>query len=424
MTDLRIGSLFTGTGALDMVVTDVLGGSVAWHCQYDPEDRHQYAARILEHHWPAVPNLGDITQVDWTQVEPVDVLTAGFPCQDLSYAGRGAGIKKGTRSGLWYSVADAIRALRPGLVFLENVRAIVARRPGLDVVLASLAELGFDAEWTCVRASDVGAPHKRERWFLLAWPAGDSHGLAGAPGSALDRRPATVDEPRSLQRTVRPDRLSATPDATGQHAGAIAEGDRGGQPPAPARDCGGAAPNAPGDGRDEWRAEPAGEFGGPDAAVYGDATLADPAGERHGHSRPVRERGLPPAALASAAADADCYAVRQQPVSEPGSGSQTVAGLAGIEWGAYGPAVHRWAHILGRPAPSPVDDRGHLDPRFVEWMMGLPEGHVCGIPAPEGMTAAGVRNAQLKALGNGVVPQQVAFALRLLLARVGQEVAA
>src|SRR5690606_35815386 len=113
--------------------------------------------------------------------------------QDLSYAGRGAGIKEGTRSGLWYSVADAIRALRPGLVFLENVRAIVARRPGLDVVLASLAELGFDAEWTCVRASDVGAPHQRERWFCLAWPAD-----AGGPRLEGRRLHGAVAERRGV----------------------------------------------------------------------------------------------------------------------------------------------------------------------------------------------------------------------------------
>lgn len=75
----RIGSLCSGYGGLDAAVMDVLGGSVAWHCQYDPEDRHQYAARILEHHWPDVPNHGDITAIDWTHVEPVDVPHGWLP---------------------------------------------------------------------------------------------------------------------------------------------------------------------------------------------------------------------------------------------------------------------------------------------------------------------------------------------------------
>src|SRR5690606_1486968 len=93
------------------------------------------------------------------------------PCQDISHAGLGAGIVEGTRSGLWFDIADALGALRPGHVLLENVSALVVRRPGLDVVLADLARLGFDAEWVRVRADEVGAPHRRERWFLWATAA-------------------------------------------------------------------------------------------------------------------------------------------------------------------------------------------------------------------------------------------------------------
>ncbi|MEV8634302.1 DNA cytosine methyltransferase [Streptosporangium sp. NPDC051023] len=177
MPDLRIGSLCTGYGGLDMAVEEVFGASTVWVCQYEPpdkhgrENRHQYAAHVLAHHWPDIPNLGDLTKVDWAAVEPVDIITAGFPCTDISWAGLGAGIKEGTRSGLWLTIAQVLHTLRPRFVVLENVRAIVNRRPGLDVVLGSLAALGLDAEWTCVRASDVGAPHQRARWFLLAWPA-------------------------------------------------------------------------------------------------------------------------------------------------------------------------------------------------------------------------------------------------------------
>jgi DNA (cytosine-5)-methyltransferase 1 len=162
-TGPRIGSLCTGYGGLDLAVELVLGGRLAWYAE---TDRH--AQSVLNHRWPGVANLGDIRTVDWTQVEAVDVLTAGFPCQDISNAGKRAGIT-GEHSSLWGSVADAIRHLRPGLVFVENVAAILRR--GLDVVHADLATLGYDTSWLCLRASDIGAPHRRDRLFLLAAPS-------------------------------------------------------------------------------------------------------------------------------------------------------------------------------------------------------------------------------------------------------------
>ncbi|MEV7512013.1 DNA cytosine methyltransferase [Streptomyces sp. NPDC091201] len=187
----RIGSLCSGYGGLDLAVQDVLGGTVVWHCQYDPDDPAQHAARILAHHWPAVPNHGDITAVNWSDVAPVDVLTAGFPCTDVSLAGQLAGISPGTRSGIWAHVALAISVLNPRLVVIENVRGLLSasaarslgpdRRPvepqqragtlrGLGAVLGDLATLGFDAEWVVHRAADAGAPHRRERVFVIAWP--------------------------------------------------------------------------------------------------------------------------------------------------------------------------------------------------------------------------------------------------------------
>jgi len=344
----------------------VLDVRPAWVADPDPG-----AAAILAHHWPTVPNLGDITAVDWTAVPAIDVLAAGFPCQDLSYAGRGAGIRKGTRSGLWHTIADAVRVLRPRLLVLENVRAIVSRRPGLDVVLGELAAVGFDAEWTCVRASDVGAPHQRWRWFLLAWPAD-----AGRPRL----------EGRGLRR--------ATPERRGTAA------------------------DPAGDGRDEGRPEPAGLVRRPDAALGRDAAADTESDEQRepaiaGPLRPQPRHGAP-----RTPANPDRNPVRQQPVAERGRGGPAVAELNGIKWGTYGPAIDRWASVLGRPAPHPTEpgrtgDR--LSPRFVEWLMGLPAGHVTAVP---GLT----RNAQLKALGNGVVPQQGAAALGLLLDRI--EVAA
>jgi DNA (cytosine-5)-methyltransferase 1 len=158
----RIGSLCTGYGGLDLAVELVLGGQLTWYAE---TDRH--ARTVLAHHWPSVPNLGDIRAVDWNTVEPVDILTAGFPCQDISNAGKRAGIG-GQHSSVWTCVAEAVRVLRPPLVFVENVAALLRR--GLDVVEADLASIGYDTSWLCLRASDVGAAHRRDRLFLLAAP--------------------------------------------------------------------------------------------------------------------------------------------------------------------------------------------------------------------------------------------------------------
>ncbi|MFD0535036.1 DNA cytosine methyltransferase [Actinomadura luteofluorescens] len=196
---LSLGSMCTGYGGLDLAVAEVLDVAPVWVADPAPG-----AAAVLAHRFPGVPNLGDLTAVDFGRVPPVDVLCAGFPCQDLSYAGRGAGIREGTRSGLWHVIADAVGVLRPRYLVLKNVSAIVARRPGLDVVLADLAALGFTAEWTCLRASDIGAPHARNRWFLAAE---DPHRATGGQR----RQPA----PRQAQSwRARPD--------TGRRGGAPA----------------------------------------------------------------------------------------------------------------------------------------------------------------------------------------------------------
>src|SRR3954451_6933038 len=108
---VRIGSLCTGYGGLDMAVMEVFGGQLIW-CADD--DRH--VATLLDARYPDVPNLGDLTRLDWRAVERADIITAGFPCQDISYNGRGAGIEKGARSGIWKNIVDCLRVLRPKLV--------------------------------------------------------------------------------------------------------------------------------------------------------------------------------------------------------------------------------------------------------------------------------------------------------------------
>ena len=410
-----------------MGVQAAIGGSVVWHCDVDPG-----ASKILAHHWPNVPNLGDITRVDWASVKPVHVLTGGFPCTDVSLCGGRAGLHDGTRSGLWAYMAEAIDQLRPDLVVIENVRGLLSASagrgdaadppgdpiadyltgaddaeastdlPGDDVglddedlgddagrpvllralgaVLGDLADRGYDAAWCGMRAADVGAPHGRFRVFVIAWPAQDADGAT--------------------------------------------RGERG--IPAPRQAEGGRA----------WT----------DTGGRGGASSADAHGD----------------------------AVREQPVALAGCGGEAVAGLAGAEtpadanvrgcervgrvdtlgrdahgrggadvaWGDYEPAVRRWEAVLGRPAPAPTEQdwaawrarfnrrradrrpvgmRGpippppspRLSPRFVEFLMGLPEGHVTGV---SGLS----RNDQLKALGNGVVWQQAAEAIRRLLGAAGE----
>ena len=158
----RIGSLCTGYGALDAAAAQVLGGGLAWVADNDPG-----AELILATRFPDIKNLGDITAVDWDAVEPVDVLCAGFPCQPVSNAGKRLG--DADERWIWPAVADAVRHLRPRYVFLENVAALLTR--GLDGVIASLAKIGYVGSWCCVRASGAGAPHRRERIFILARPA-------------------------------------------------------------------------------------------------------------------------------------------------------------------------------------------------------------------------------------------------------------
>lgn len=163
---MRIGSLFSGIGGLELGLETALrdGGHdvrVAWQCEAD-----EWCRGVLAQHWPDAKRYNDIR--DLRDPERVDVLCGGFPCQDLSYAGKGAGLA-GERSGLWREYARLVRKLRPRVVVVENVAALLAR--GVGDVLGDLAESGYDALWTCVRASDVGAPHRRDRLFLVAWLA-------------------------------------------------------------------------------------------------------------------------------------------------------------------------------------------------------------------------------------------------------------
>jgi DNA (cytosine-5)-methyltransferase 1 len=184
---MKIGSLFSGYGGLDLAVSKVLGAEVAWHCEWEDAP-----SKVLEANFPGVPNYRDVSTVDWDSVEPVDILTGGFPCQDLSNAGKRAGLKEGTRSGLWSEFYKAITILKPKIVIIENVRGLLSAKAdsgmeygteimeqaergvvlrALGAVLGDLADIGYDAKWTGVRASEAGAPHQRYRVFIVAKPS-------------------------------------------------------------------------------------------------------------------------------------------------------------------------------------------------------------------------------------------------------------
>jgi DNA (cytosine-5)-methyltransferase 1 len=173
---VRIGSLFAGIGGFDLAARWV-GWETAWFSEIEP-----YASAVLAKHWPGVPNHGDITKIKGSDVEAIDLLCGGFPCQDISFAGKGAGIT-GARSGLWSHYARLIDEIRPRWVVAENVPALRSR--GLDQVLGSLAEIGYDAEWHCIPAAAVGAPHRRDRIWIIAYPHADHAGPQGRLGALL-----------------------------------------------------------------------------------------------------------------------------------------------------------------------------------------------------------------------------------------------
>jgi DNA (cytosine-5)-methyltransferase 1 len=278
---ITIGSLFSGAGGLDLAAEAAFDGRTIWQCENDPA-----ASKVLAAHWTGVPNLGDITAVDWSTVESVDLLCGGYPCQPFSAAGHKRG--NADERHLWPYFAHAIRHIRPPFVFLENVAN--HRRIGFDTVLGDLAALGFDAQWTSLRASDVGAPHKRERLFVLAWTA--------FPNTTRQRR--------------------------NQGTG--------------------------------LRADNSGEVG----RLFACDSVGD----------------------------------------------------SGVRWGDYAPSIDRWSEVLGRRPDRPVvkGPGGGVvpSPRFVEWMMGLPDGWVTDV---QGIST----EQQITLLGNGVVPQQAEAALRSLV---------
>lgn len=165
---MTFGSLFAGIGGMDLGL-ERAGMHCAWQVEINP-----YAQRVLAKHWPDVRRHNDVRTFppsdpsDWR----VDLIAGGFPCQDISYAGKGAGLE-GARSGLFYEAMRVIGEVGPRFIVLENVAALLTR--GMDRVLGTLASFGIDAEWHCLPAAEFGAPHIRNRVFILGHMGRNSH---------------------------------------------------------------------------------------------------------------------------------------------------------------------------------------------------------------------------------------------------------
>jgi DNA (cytosine-5)-methyltransferase 1 len=162
---MTIGSLFSGVGGLELGLEWAGFGPVLWQVEIDP-----FCRAVLAKHWPDAVRYEDVRTVGVATLAPVDLVCGGFPCQDISVAGKGAGLA-GSRSGLWREFARIVKELRPRFVVIENVAALLGR--GFGDVLRDLSSLGYDAEWSTLSAADVGAPHLRKRLFIVAYTVGD-----------------------------------------------------------------------------------------------------------------------------------------------------------------------------------------------------------------------------------------------------------
>lgn len=347
---MKVGSLFSGCGGLDLGL-ELAGHDIIWQAESD-----RAASIILTKHWPDTPNFGDVRSIDWAQVERPDIIAAGFPCPDFSAAGRKAGIG-GEQGQLWFEVERCIRILNPMQVLLENVPGILTA-PGLPehpgesavgVVLASLAEGGYMGSWSCLRASDFGACHRRERWFAIAYAAGEGgwEESRGAPEHEATQNGST-SEANYVFGSASQGRFQTTLTAD-PHLDSSREQE----------------PEMASKGS---RERAAGDKNFPADAL----SMAGPTpGERYSRSG---ASSIP------------------RPRGDKGEEVDGATGRSGIDqWGIYWPAIAHWENISGQRAPRPTE-AGRLRPEFVEWMMGFPEGWTEGV----------AKTNRLACLGNAV----------------------
>jgi len=326
----RVGSLCTGYGGLDMAVEAYFNAETVWTCEFD-----KHASKVIEQRIDK-PNHGNLKTTDWSQVEPIDILTAGYPCQPFSHAG----LRKGAddERHLWPYIKEIIRQLRPQYVVLENVRGHFGL--GFREVLGDLTSIGYDARWRLIRASDVGAPHRRERLFIVAYPIGTR--WSGTKPSSISPNESRFAGENTNDEYTHTDGQRCN---LGQNYGNEVEYQ----------------------GQSQLI---------PSRLVKTVTTHTD------GHTRSQSRR--------------TSREVRTESI-----------GLRRRAHKGQARGKYRFSREMDKETvPSPLD-QGRLNVKFVEYMMGLPNGWVTDVDLP--------RSQILKILGNGVVPQQAYRALELLL---------
>jgi len=359
---LTLGSCFSGIGLMD-VGLERAGMKTIWQSEID-----ESAASVLARQWPGVPNLGDITAVDWTTVERPDVIAGGFPCPPFSTAGKRLG--RNDERYLWPILSDAIRVLRPSLVILENVGALLSADRGtiFGDIIGDLAEAGYVGKWACVRASDVGAPHRRERVFVVAY-AGSAPGWEVARSAHGDEGP---NEGRSQESA----------DVAGSGGETVADTDSVARSQTVTQHRGPGAVDEPGEVE---------RVVGLHRSSNGGDTSPDATHLGYERARGTRGRGTRLADGGDTSPDADEQGPQRR---EPAPRRDVPARSGAVDWGQYAPAIERWERIT-RPAPDPLDDKGRLNVELAGWMMGADAGWCDGLS----------RTAALRAYGNGVVVQ-------------------
>ena len=163
---ITIGSCFAGIGGFELgLERGIPNSKTVWQIE-----KNKYCQTILQKHWPDATKYDDIREIDYDKIQTVDIICGGFPCQDISAAGKGKGIEHGDRSSLWRQMHRLINHLQPRVAVLENVPALLWKNRGMHIVMHDLASIGYDAEWCTISARQFGAPHLRKRVFIVAYP--------------------------------------------------------------------------------------------------------------------------------------------------------------------------------------------------------------------------------------------------------------
>ena len=349
---LRIGSLCTGYGGLDMAAEAYFNAETIWTCEFDKHASKVIEARINK------PNHGNLKTTDWSKVEPIDILTAGYPCQPFSHAGSRKGVED--ERHLWPFIKDIIGILRPQFVLLENVRGHFGL--GFREVLSDLTSIGYDARWKLIRASEVGAPHRRERLFILAHPVGSRC------SRTKSSRVSTAESRFAGQDTD--DKYTHTDGQRcylGQNYG------------------------------DEVEHQGQSQL---IASGLVETITANTNSVSHDNARRTNRNLLDQAGEVFNGADRGESRSSTEAIPDTNNGRR-LGSMQGLQK-RYDPCSPMYLQEI----PTPLD-QGKLNVKFVEYMMGLPNGWVTDVELP--------RAQMLKILGNGVVPQQAYRALEILM---------